>query len=129
MVILKSHDYSSHNMTITTPPNYKRPVSVLFNEELTTKTSLYSDFTQAPKKRNHTDESNTDKDNTANDQIPSNKIKNQSNWMYIDTCTTYSNSNNLTSTTWKEDLNQLKQEMNNNIKNYRRKPYTTNQNI
>ena len=48
-------------MTITTPPNYKRPSSIQFNEELTPKNSSYSDSTQAPKKKNHTDENNTDK--------------------------------------------------------------------
>ena len=37
--------------------------------------------------------------------------------MTIDTCTTSSNSNNLTSTTGKEELDQLKQDSNNNIKN------------
>ena len=91
------------------------PVSILFNEELTPKTFPYSDSTQVPKKRNHTDESNTDKYNSTNDQTPSNKRKNQSDWMSIDTCTTCFNRDNFTSTTWKEELDQLKQENNNNI--------------
>ena len=35
--------------------------------------------------------------------------------MSIDTCTTCFNRDNFTSTTWKEELDQLKQENNNNI--------------
>ena len=37
--------------------------------------------------------------------------------MSLDTCTACSNSDNLTSTIWKEVLAQLKQESNNNTKN------------
>ena len=110
-----------YNMTITTTPNYKHPASILFNEELTPKNYPYSDSTQAPKKRNHFDESNTNKHNSTTDQTPSNTRKNQSDWMSIDTCTTWSDRDNLTSTTWKENLVQLKQECNNNIKKQTKK--------
>ena len=57
-----------YNMTITTTPKYKRIASILSNEELIPKNSSYSDTTQAPKERNHTDESDTDKNNSTNDQ-------------------------------------------------------------
>ena len=99
-------------MTITTTPNYKHPASILFNEELTPKNYP---------KRNHFDESNTNKHNSTTDQTPSNTRKNQSDWMSVETCTTYSDRDNITSTTWKEDLVQLKQECNNNIKKQTKK--------
>ena len=82
-------------MTITTPLNCKRTSSILFNEEMNPKLSPYSAYTQAPKKRNRNDENNTDNKKPINDQTP----QNHSDWMFIDTCTTRSNSNNLTSTT------------------------------
>ena len=108
VVLSKDISPTPYNMTITTLPNYKRPASILFNEELTAKHSPYSDSTQAPKKINHSDESNTNKDDSTNDQTTNNKRKNQSDRMYIDTCTTCSNSDNLTSTTREEELDQLK---------------------
>ena len=98
-VISKVISHTPYNMIITPPPNYKHQSSIVFNEKLTPKHSPNSDSTQAPKKKKLSDERNTNKNNSTNDQTPSNKRKNQSDWMFIDTCTTCSNSDNLTSTT------------------------------
>ena len=75
----KNISTTPHNMTIITPSNYKLPVSILFNEELTPKNVPYSASTQAPKKRNRSDENNNNNNKSANDQTLSNyKKKNES---------------------------------------------------
>ena len=113
----KNISTTSHNMTIKTPPNYKHPVLILFNSEQNLNIYPYSAYTTLPKKRIHNDESTNDSRKSTNDQTSSNRRNTHSDWISLDTCTTCSNSDNLTSTTWKEELAQLKQESNNNIKN------------
>ena len=54
-------------MTITTPLNYKRTSSILFNEVMNPKLSPYSAYTQSPKKRNNNNENNTDNKKSTND--------------------------------------------------------------
>ena len=122
----KKINTTPHNVTITTPLNYKRPTSILFNAKHNPNIYPYSAYTKAPKKRIHNDEITTDSQTSTNDQIPSNKRKHNSDWTSFDTYTTCSNSDNITSTTWNEELTQLKQESNNNIKKiHRRKQYKT----